>query len=334
MLSIKDNFYETLKKGGKPDRLVNMWEAFELLPDPLLMYTIGNRAQGTDSRDRWGTLITWPEGQISGMPHVTDDDKVVPDICEWRKYVNVPDLMADCQMGWSEAVAGKKAINDSGKLAMSLAITGVFEQLHFLMGFEDMLMNFLLEPEAMHELCEVVGDYRATYMQMLVDNLKPDVVLSHDDWGSKHSLFVSPEVWREFIKPQYEKCYKILKDAGVIILHHADSFCEPIIEDMVDIGIDIWQGALPENDIVRLQKELDGRMVMMGGCDMSKIDLPESTEEMIRAETRRACEQYTPQGNFIVSFTYGGPGDVIFKHVDPIMADEIVRFNKEKFGIN
>ena len=333
MLSIRDNFYETLKKGGKPDRLVNMWEPFELLPDPLLVYAVGNRVRGTNSRDRWGTLITWPEGQVSGMPHVTDDDKVVPDVCEWRKYVNVPNLIADCQNGWEEARAAKQTINDRGKLAMSLATTGVFEQLHFLMGFEDMLMNFLLEPEAMHELCEVVGDYRATYMQILVDNLKPDVILSHDDWGSKHSLFISPELWREFIKPQYEKCYKVLTDAGVIIIHHADSFCEPIIEDMVDIGIDIWQGALPENDIVRLQKELDGRMVMMGGCDMSKIDLPESTEEMIRAETRRACEQYTAQGNFIVSFTYGGPGDVIFKHVDPIMSDEIACFNREKFGI-
>ena len=333
MLSIRENFFETLKKGGKPDRLVNMWEPFELNPDPLLMYTIGNRAPGTDSRDRFGTLITWPEGQVSGMPHVTKDDKVVPDVCEWRKYVNVPDLAGECTDGWEEARAAQEKIRESGKLSMSLAITGVFEQLHFLMGFEDMLENFLLEPEAMMELCDVIGDYRTTYMKLLVENLKPDVVLSHDDWGSKHSLFVSPAVWREFIKPQYEKCYKVLKDAGVIIMHHADSFCEHIIEDMVDIGIDIWQGALPENDLVRLQKELDGRMVMMGGCDMSKIDLPDSTEDVIRAETRRACETYSPLGYFIVSFTYGGPGDVIFKHVDPIMADEIAAFNKEKFGV-
>jgi hypothetical protein len=113
-------------------------------------------------------------------------------------------------------------------------------------------------------------------------------------------------------------------------MHHSDSFCEPIIEDMIDINIDIWQGALPENDIVKLQKIADGRINMMGGCDMSKIDLPESTEAAIRAETRRAIETYTPQGNFIVSATYGGPGDIIYPHVGPVMTDEINKFNAGK----
>ena len=330
MLSIKDNFLETLKRGGKPDRLVNMWEAVEIMPDVAMLYTLGGREKGKDSRDRFGTLITWPEGQISGMPHVTDNDKVIPDITKWRDYLKVPDLVANCSEGWEPFVEMKKAINDKGLLSMTLAATGVFEQLHFLMGFEDMLMNFLLEPEAMHELCEVIGEYRYTYFKLVVDNLKPDVILSHDDWGSKHSLFISPETWREFIKPQYEKTYKMLHDAGVIIMHHSDSFCEPIIEDMIDINIDIWQGALPENDLLKLQKVADGRITMMGGCDMSKIDLPESTEEMVRTETRRACETYTPGGNFIVSATYGGPGDIIFPHVGPAMTAEIEAFNAAK----
>ena len=333
MLSIKDNFYETLKKDGTPDRLVNMWEPFELMPDPVMLYAFGTRKKGENTRDRWGTLITWPKNQVSGMPHVTDDDKVLPDITKWRDYVKVPDLVANCSDGWEDFIKTQDEIRAKGKLSMAIAPTGLFEQLHFLMGFEDTLMNFLLEPDAMHELCDLIGDYRCTYMKLIVDNLKPDVILSHDDWGSKHSLFVSPEVWREFIKPQYAKIYKILTDAGIIIMHHSDSFCEPIINDMIDIGIDIWQGVLPENDIIRLQKEIDGRMVLMGGCDMSKIDLPNSTELQIREETRRACESYSPAGNFIVSFTYGGPGDVIFNHVDPIMSDEIVRFNKEKFDI-
>jgi hypothetical protein len=125
----------------------------------------------------------------------------------------------------------------------------------------------------------------------------------------------------------------MLHDAGVIVMHHSDSFCEPIIEDMIDINIDIWQGALPENDIVKLQKIADGRITMMGGCDMSKIDLHDSSEAAIRAETRAAIEKYTPGGNFIVSATYGGPGDIIYPHVGPAMSAEITAYNKEKFGL-
>ncbi|MFR3264728.1 MAG: hypothetical protein ACLTQN_01780 [Blautia massiliensis (ex Durand et al. 2017)] len=55
-------------------------------------------------------------------------------------------------------------------------------------------------------------------------------------------------------------------------MHHADSFLEPIIEDMVELGIDIWQGALPENDIPKLQKQLNRqRMTLMGGIDAAIV---------------------------------------------------------------
>ena len=37
------------------------------------------------------------------------------------------------------------------------------------MGFEDTLMNFLLEPEAMEELLDYITDYKLTYAQILVE---------------------------------------------------------------------------------------------------------------------------------------------------------------------
>lgn len=216
---------------------------------------------------------------------------------------------------------------------MAFMPTGVFERLHFLMGFEDMLVNFLLEPEDMMDLCNAIGEYRFQLTKLIVDNLHPDIILSHDDWGSKQSLFISPDTWREFIKPQYERSYKYMKDHGVIVMHHADSFMEPIIEDMVDLGIDIWQGTLPQNDIPKLQKQLNGRMTLMGGIDASIVDRVDSTEEEIRKEVRRACEEYAPNGHFIPCITYGGPG-CLFPHVDSIIDDEIEKYNKEVYGIH
>ena len=101
---------------------------------------------------------------------------------------------------------------------------------------------------------------------------------------------------------------------------------------MVELGIDIWQGALPENDIPKLQKQLAGRMTLMGGLDASIVDRADSTEEEIRAEVRRACQAYGPGGHFIPCITYGAPGCLV-KHVDPIINDEIDKYNKETYGI-
>ncbi|MDR2501724.1 MAG: uroporphyrinogen decarboxylase (URO-D), partial [Oscillospiraceae bacterium] len=144
------------------------------------------------------------------------------------------------------------------------------------------------------------------------ENLRPDIILYLDDWGSKTKMFLDPEMWREFIKPEYEKCFGYIHDRGVLIMHHSDSFCEPIVPDMVDIHIDIWQGALPENDIVRLQKETDGRITFMGGTAASIIDRNDTTEEEVRQEVLRACREYGPNGHFIPSATYGGPDDCIY----------------------
>ena len=97
---------------------------------------------------------------------------------------------------------------------------------------------------------------------------------------------------------------------------------------MIELKIDIWQGVLPQNDIPKLQKQIDGRMALMGGIDAAIVDREDATEEEIRREVRRVCDSYAPAGNFIPCITYGGPGP-IYPHVDPIINDEIDRWNAE-----
>ena len=99
---------------------------------------------------------------------------------------------------------------------------------------------------------------------------------------------------------------------------------------MAEIHIDIWQGVIPSNNIPALQKQLSGRMVLMGGIDAAIVDRADSTEEEIRAEARRACEIYGPGGHFIPSMTYGRPGSSIYPKTYRILEDEIDRYNQER----
>ena len=162
-------------------------------------------------------------------------------------------------------------------------------------------------------------------MQLLIDRLQPDVIFSHDDWGTKDALFMQPDVWREFFKEPYRRLYGYVRSRGVMVVHHADSYLSPIVEDMAEIGIQCWQGVLPKNDIPELQQRLRGRMVLMGGIGAA-IDRADATEEEIRAYVASALEEYAPGGSFIPSITYGLAGTV-FKHVDPFIDDEIEKYN-------
>ena len=326
MQSPKEIFLELLKPDGKPERQLKQYEALTMaLWDPINGYLRGNRQRGCTSQDRWGTTIMWPAEAPGPMPHITQENKVCPDITRWRDFVHAPDLEANCTQGWEEcrALAREKAGED--RLIAGFMGTGIFEQCHFLMGFEDTLTNLYEHPQEMHELIDYITDYRIRYVKMLIDNLHPDLIFSHDDWGTKDALFMKPEMWREFFKEPYRRFYGYIRSRGVIALHHADSYLVPIVEDMVELGIQVWQGVLPENDIPALQRQLQGRMVLMGGIGAA-IDRPDATESEVRSYVSQALAAYCPGGHYIPSITYGLFGTV-YPHVDPLIDDQIDRYN-------
>ena len=333
MLTPKQNLLEALKKGGKPECLNNSFTMLRPIGgDPCFKLIRGNRIRGTYSYDVWGTYIRFEESDPAAVPIVTPENQVIKDITEWKKYVNVPDLIGKCSDGWETAIANEKAIDHDNYLTMVIMGTGIFEQLHMLMTFEDTLMNLWDEDveDEMHELIDAICEYRLNYMKLVVEHLHPDMIISHDDWGSKTELFFSVETWRKYFKEPYRKLYDYLHSQNVIVMHHGDSYMEPLVEDMAEIGVDIWQGVLPTNDIKAISEKVGDRMLLMGGID-SVIDREGVSEEEIRKETRRACEEYGDLKGFWPGMTYGGPG-CLFPGVEETIIDEINKYNIEKYG--
>ena len=103
----------------------------------------------------------------------------------WRDYVHAPDLDANCREGWEECA--KKARETAGdeRLVCGFMGTGIFEQTHFLMGFEDTLTGFYEHPKEMHELIEYITEYRIKYVTMLIDGLHPDAISRGDRQSSR-----------------------------------------------------------------------------------------------------------------------------------------------------
>ena len=328
-MTAKEIFLELLKPDGRPERQLVQYEALQMaLGDPIGRYLHQGRMPGATITDRWGTVIDWPADAPGSMPIVTEDNKVIKDITRWREYVHAPDFIPHSSDPGDWATFREKARDLAGneRLVAGFMGTGIFEQCHFLMPFQDVLTNLYDHPDEMHELIEYITEYRLAYVKHLIENLKPDVIFSHDDWGTKDALFMKPDMWREFYKEPYRRFYGYIRSQGVIAIHHADSYLAPIVEDMAEIGIQVWQGVLPENDIPALQKRLNGSMVLMGGIGAA-IDREDAGEEEVRRYVKRALHEYCPGGHFIPSITYGIAGTV-YKHVDPWIDDEIRKYNE------
>ena len=302
------------------------------LNDPINTYLRGNRKRGTVSKDRWGTTISFPADAPGPMPVTADGLAVCPDVTHWRDTVHAPDIDA-CTEGWDECRTAARTACGQEKLLAGFMGTGIFEQCHFLMGFEDTLTNLYEHPDEMRQLIEYITEYRLRYVQLLIDRLQPDVIFSHDDWGTKDALFMHPDMWREFFKEPYRRFYGYIRSRGVIAIHHADSYLAPIVEDMTEIGIQVWQGVLPENDIPALQRQLNGRLVLMGGMGAA-IDRADAAPEEIYDYAMTTLRTCCPGGHYIPSITYGLPGAVyphVDEHIDRAIADYNSRLHVPRF---
>ena len=95
---------------------------------------------------------------------------------------------------------------------------------------------------------------------------------------------------------------------------------------MIELGIDIWQGIIPQNNIEEVQKVINGRMALQGGIDGAIFDFAEWKEENVRREVRRACDDYVPAGHFIPAIPNGRP---LTPGINEIVIDEI-----NTYGLN
>ena len=164
----------------------------------------------------------------------------------------------------------------------------------------------------------------------IIRHYHPDALFHHDDWGSQKSTFLSTEMFDEFILPAYKKIYGFWKENGVeLIVHHSDSYAETLVPEMIEMGIDIWQGAMTTNDIPGILKKYGGRITIQGGIDNGLVDRPDWSEERCMKYTRQICEA---SGNrfFIPSTTMGGP-DSTFDGVYTCVDRCIDRMSEEMF---
>lgn len=297
-----------MMQGEKVTELVKGWEPFQLVFDDMLFHTSPARPN-TTVVDAWGVTMVWEADQPGVMPSEEPELLACPDLAEWESYLKVPDVDS-WELDWSGAFGQKAAAHEAGKFAMGFMPCGVFELFHNILGFEEALIGLLTEPEAAKSLIDTIFDYKMKCLKRITEAWQPDGILMHDDWGSKDSLLMPPATWREYFKEGYRKLIEYAHAHDMFVMIHSDSNNELIAADMEEIGVDIWQGALPQCDLVRLQKELPGKMLFMGGLDMGLIDHKGIDPAVVKQEVERACTEYLPGGRFIPCITYGGPGSI------------------------
>ncbi|HBT94994.1 MAG TPA: methyltransferase [Coriobacteriia bacterium] len=308
--------------GKQPDYYGDFMDSMAIIPDPV--YMSDRIAQdGEIHTDSWGVEYLWPLEAPAKHPLDRPEGLVISNIEQWQDQLKVPDLG---NLDWSRAKKMAAEVDRSEQFVAAFNTAGLFERSHHLMGFEEGLVNYMIYPDEMADVLRAIADFKIGFIHKAAEELKIDAIFYQDDWGSKTNLFLPPDLWRKLIKPLHAEIVAAAHEHDILFVHHADCFCQPIVQDMLDMKIDIWQGAIPQNDIVEIQRITEGRLPMIGGIDGPAIDSESTTEEAIRAEVRRCVDTYCPGGRFFPAIAYG---KLFVKKNQVIFEDEMATYGKQ-----
>jgi len=183
-------------------------------------------------------------------------------------------------------------------------ITSCFETAWKLTGFNEFLRLMLKEPAKAEYILNRISKISEKQAKMLLD-AGVDAIVYGDDVGMQHSMIISPRIWRKFLKPIYEKLATLIHKRGGYFVFHSDGWIEPIIPDLIEVGVDVLTPVQPECMDVYKLKELYGSELCLDGTISIQRTLPFGKPEEIEREVKDRIEKLGPTGLIL------GPGHAI-----------------------
>jgi len=142
----------------------------------------------------------------------------------------------------------------------------LFEAAWRLRGLENFLLDLLERPDWAHFLLDRLTDLARRNAQALAQ-AGVDVLALDDDVGMPGTMMIGPDTWRTFFKPRLADIIAAARaiNPDLRILFHSDGFFEPIIGDLIDIGVDAINPLQPEHmDAVRIRRRFGSKLALWG----------------------------------------------------------------------
>jgi uroporphyrinogen decarboxylase len=184
----------------------------------------------------------------------------------------------------------------------------LYERAWTLRGMENLMMDFIINPEFVHDLLNAITDYNIAQIEKALE-YDIDCVHYGDDWGQQQGLIMGPKIWREFMKPCLKRMYGLVRERGKFVSIHSCGDVDELFDDLVDIGLNMFNPFQPEvMDVDALMAQYHGRLAFYGGLSTQQT-LPFGTADDVRAETRHLLDLGS-NGGYILSPAHSVEGDV------------------------
>jgi hypothetical protein len=125
------------------------------------------------------------------------------------------------------------------------------------------------------------------------------------DFGHSGGPFIRPELFEKLVYPMLKRDFAAVHKAGLDVFLHQCGDNRPLMEMIVDAGVDILQSIQPEEHIEELKARYGKKVTLMGGVSFQSLIL--GTPEDVKKETFWALDQCAQDGGFILASQHSLP---------------------------
>lgn len=263
-------------------------------------------------RDVYG--VTWDRSIDKDIGTPSDWPIREPDDLETYEFPDATD--AGWYAGLDEALAG--AADRFRRYTIGFSM---YERAWTLRGMTGLLMDMVERPEFVEELMDRICEHNLVQIHRALE-MDIDCVHFGDDYGMQTGLIMGLENWQRFIKPRLERMFRPVREAGKVVSMHSCGCVEVLFDDLIDIGLNLFNPFQPEvMDVDEVKRKYHGKLAFHGGMSVQKI-LPFGSVEDVKTQAAHLLE-LGRDGGYVFSPSHSVPPDVPPENLVAMM--EVVR---------
>ncbi|MFH1744264.1 MAG: uroporphyrinogen decarboxylase family protein [bacterium] len=191
-----------------------------------------------------------------------------------------------------------------------------------LVGTEKLFLDMAMETEYVQPLFKKCAEFQTEVGLHLIER-GVDAIWVGDDFGSQQALLFSPKMFREQLKPHYERMIKVFKEANPAItpILHTDGAVRELLDDIHEIGFEVFnpvQPGVPGHSPQELKDLFGEKFIFWGAIDQQDL-LPKGTDEELESDIREKIQLLGKNRGYMIS-----PAHIIQADVSPQRVEKFI----------
>jgi len=183
-----------------------------------------------------------------------------------------------------------KAKKRGGFITGGLVHGHTFLRLCDIRGYENLIYDMADEEPNLYKLIDMIENFNSYIVNRYLE-IGVDMMIFPEDLGMQTGPMISPENFRKYIKPSYQRLMQRVRKEEVIVHMHSDGDIRELLDDIIDGGVEVVNLQDRVNGIDWIADKLTGRICIDLDIDRQFITAQGGTPKQIDALIREEVEK-------------------------------------------